>query len=140
VDECPFCALTGSDDLSNLILENDLALAIAESYFREGHCTVITKRHITSISEMTEDEWHGVTALIAEVSRALETKYQCDKTYLLSIGDLVNHLHFHLIPKHKDLCSMGNYCFHALFAAEGERNPSKAEQKILADEIRSFRR
>jgi histidine triad (HIT) family protein len=139
VDECPFCVLTGSDDLSNLILENDLALAIAEGYFREGHCTVIAKRHITSISEMTEDEWRDVTALIAEVSKALETKYQCDKTYLLSIGDKVNHLHFHLIPKHKDLCSMGVYCFHALFEAEGERYPCEAEQKILADEIRSIR-
>jgi diadenosine tetraphosphate (Ap4A) HIT family hydrolase len=137
VDECPFCQIIGTDGPSNLIVENGRALAIAEGYFREGHCNVITKRHMTSMSEMTEDEWRDVTALVAEVSKALEIKYECEKTYLLSIGDQVSHLHFHLIPKHKDLCSMGVYCFEALFEAEGQRNSSEADQNLLADEIRA---
>jgi diadenosine tetraphosphate (Ap4A) HIT family hydrolase len=136
VDDCLFCQLIEKNDLWGLISENDRAVASAEGYFREGHCMVITKRHITSISEMTKDEWSDVTALIATVSKTLEAKYECEKTYLLSIGDQVSHLHFHLIPKHKDLCSMGEYCFHALFKAEGERSPSEMEQKLLADEIR----
>ena len=56
-----------------------------------------------------------------KVSRALEQQYNCEKTYLLSIGDQVEHLHFHLIPKHKDKCSMGVYCFGKLWEAEGVR-------------------
>jgi diadenosine tetraphosphate (Ap4A) HIT family hydrolase len=124
--------------LSNLILENRHAKALFEDYFREGHCTVILKKHKKSISEVDLDEYNSISELIIKVSRALEKKYNCEKTYLLSIGDQVEHVHFHLIPKHKDKLSMGEYCFVKLFEAEGKRNTPAAELQILADEIKSI--
>ena len=125
-------------NLINLIAENDHAFATADGYFREGHCTVVLKKHICSISEIPEDQFPSVFSLIARVSRALEKKYDCEKTYLLSIGDQVNHLHFHLIPKHKDKCSMGKYCFTALFEAEGRRSPSDSDRILLANEVKEL--
>jgi len=135
---CDFCELVEKDHLSNSILENDHALAIVDNYFREGHCTVILKRHIRSISEIEQVEYSSIFELIKKVSTALEKKYDCEKTYLLSIGDKVNHLHFHLIPKHKDKCSMGMYCFERLFEVEGERKPSDSERNMLANEVKSL--
>jgi len=126
------------NNLNNLILENTHAKALFEDYFREGHCTVILKKHKKSISEIELDEYNSISELIIKVSRALEKKYNCEKTFLLSIGDQVEHIHFHLIPKHKDKCSMGEYCFVKLFEAEGKRNTPAAELQILADEIRSI--
>jgi diadenosine tetraphosphate (Ap4A) HIT family hydrolase len=125
-------------NLKNLILENRHAKAVVSDYFREGHCTVILKKHKKSISEINTNEYNSIFELIVKVSKALEKKYNCEKTYLLSVGDQVEHLHFHLIPKHKDKCSMGVYCFLKLFEAEGERKPSEAKLKTLADDIKQI--
>ena len=124
--------------MQNVIEENKSAIGIASDYFREGHCCVIVKHHIKSVSELSTDEYTDIFHIIKRISKALEYKYNTDKTYLLSIGDQVDHFHIHLIPKHKDKCSMGVYCFGKLFEAEGERKPTLEEQVSLRDELRNI--
>jgi diadenosine tetraphosphate (Ap4A) HIT family hydrolase len=135
---CVYCEKMVQKDLGNLILENTHAKALFEDYFREGHCTIVLKKHKESISEVDSDEYNSVCELIIKISKALENKYDCNKTYLLSIGDQVEHVHFHLIPKHKDKCSMGQYCFIKLFEAEGKRNTAPSELQKLAGEIKAI--
>lgn len=118
-----------------IIKESTHAFAYVDNYFREGHCTVAVKKHKKSISEMTAEEATDVFGLIREISAALEEIFLCEKTYLLSIGDQMEHLHFHLIPKHKDLCSMGVYCFGKLFEAEGEMSKTESENRELKEKI-----
>ena len=62
--ECPFCQMIEGRELENLILENEYALAIAESYFREGHCTVIIKEHIISVSEMSKGYYNDLKEIL----------------------------------------------------------------------------
>jgi diadenosine tetraphosphate (Ap4A) HIT family hydrolase len=133
--DCPYCLKVNDESIYNIVAENNHAICFAESYFRDGHCSVVLKRHAASISELSFEEYSDMFLLIKDVSRALELRYNADKTYLLSIGDQVNHFHIHLIPKHKDKCSMGIYCFGALFEAEGKRNPTKEEQIILKEDL-----
>jgi diadenosine tetraphosphate (Ap4A) HIT family hydrolase len=90
------------------------------------------------MSEMDMDEYKSVSELILKVSKALEKKYDCEKTYLLYIGDALEHIHFHLIPKHKDLKSLGYYCFGKLWEAEGKRETPEAERKARAKEIKAI--
>ena len=136
MENCFFCNELKSNNLKNIIIENKEAIAICESYFREGHCTIILKEHKKSISELNENEYNAIFSLIKIISKALEKKYDTEKTYLLSIGDQVEHLHFHLIPKHKNKCSMGVYCFGKLFESEGENKPSEMELNNLTEEIK----
>jgi len=138
MQECILCKSIENMTMKNVIIENEHAMAIAEGYFREGHCTVILKEHKRSISELEEGEHAAIFELVSGVSRALEKKYDVEKTYLLAIGDKVEHLHFHLIPKHKNKCSMGVYCFGKLFEAEGENRPSEADLKTLKNELRQI--
>ena len=136
--DCIICDYLAKGNLSNLIIENRHAVATASDFFREGHCVVDLKKHKKSVSEIDMDEYNSIFELIIKVSKALEKKYDCEKTYLLSIGDKVEHIHFHLIPKHKDKCSMGVYCFERLQEVEGERKPSDSEKNALANEIRKI--
>ena len=135
MDDCTYCRIIDNKSVNNIIAENDHAICFAESYFREGHCSVVLKRHVSSVSELTSGEYIQLFSLVKTISNALETKYNVDKTYLLSIGDQVDHFHMHLIPKHNDKCSMGIYCFGALFEAEGKRNPTKEEQELLKNDL-----
>ena len=138
MQRCSFCDYMEKGNLIGLIKENKHAKAVAHDFFREGHCAIWLNKHKTSISEIDMDEYNSISELIIEVSRALKKKYNCEKTYLLSIADNVEHIHFHLIPKHKDKCSMGVYCFHKLHEVEGERNPSDSEINMLANEIKQI--
>jgi len=138
VPGCVFCDLLAKGNINGLIIENRHAMAFFVDSFREGHCIITLKKHKKSVSEIDMDEYNSICELITKVSRALEKKYDCDKTYLLSIGDKVEHIHFHLIPKHKDKCSMGVYCFDRLQEVEGVRKPSDSELNALAGGIRKI--
>ena len=138
MDKCEFCKRIISNGKDTVIEENDHAIAYAGDYYREGHCSIILKRHITSISELHATEFNDLFSLVTKISTALEIKYDAGKTYLLAIGDKVEHVHFHLIPKHKDKCSMGVYCFGSLFESEGERKPTREEQVMLRNEIQKI--
>lgn len=137
---CQTCKEIVGEGLSHVIIENEAAIATAVDAFREGHCCVIVKNHRSSISMLEEHEYIGTFDIITKVSRALENKYGAEKTYLLVIGDSrpIDHLHFHLIPKHKNLCSMGDYCIGRLLESEGDRNTSEIERHRLAKELKSF--
>jgi len=102
------------------------------------HCFLFLKKHKKSISEIAMNEYNSLFELVIKVSKALEKKYDCEKTYPLSIGDQVEHMHFHLIPKHKDKCSMGVYCFEKLSEAEGVRKSSDSELNALANELKKI--
>jgi diadenosine tetraphosphate (Ap4A) HIT family hydrolase len=136
--KCYFCGLSEQDNLSNLVAENKHAKAIFDDGLREGRCIVFLKKHKKSISQLDPKEYASVSELFVKVSRALEKKYNCEKTYLLSIGDQVEHIHFHLIPKHKDKCSLGVYCFEKLWEAEGFRKTAKSEVNTKAGELKNI--
>jgi diadenosine tetraphosphate (Ap4A) HIT family hydrolase len=140
MEGCPGCEMVEKGNVHNLIMENQYAMAIAIDAFREGHCLVYLKRHIQTISAIDSNEYSSIFELITKVSKALEKKYSARKTYLLAIGDgdKFQHLHFHLIPKHRHLPSMGVYCFQKLHEAEAPRKPTQSEQQALANEIRGI--
>jgi diadenosine tetraphosphate (Ap4A) HIT family hydrolase len=139
MEGCPTCE-NWDKESSNIILENNLARATFFDSFREGHCIVWVKRHIISPSSLNADEHAAVFDLITKVSKALEEKYNARKTYLIMIGDSnkFQHLHFNLIPKHRDLPSMGVYCVQKLFEVEPERNTPDSEKEAVATELRAM--
>ena len=140
MEGCPTCESIANGTYPNIILENEFALAEACDTFREGHCVVAVKRHMISPSAMNPEEWSGTFELISKVSKALETKYGARKTYVIMIGDRNKwqHLHFHLIPKHRNLPSMGAYCIVKLQEAEGTRNPTEEQQAALANDLKTL--
>jgi len=134
---CYLCDLIAKK-IDNLIMENEHAMVTFIDETREGQCLVFTKKHRKSMTVMNTDEWKSVGEIIHKVSRALEKKYNAKKTYLLCISDMVEHIHFHIIPKHKDLVSMGHYCFAKVWEEEGKRETSDAEKKAIAEELRKM--
>ena len=135
MEGCYLCDLIEKKKLDNLIMENEHAMVTFIDETREGQCLIFTKNHRKSMTEMDMDEWNSVAEIINKVSQALEKKYDCEKTYLLCISDMVEHIHFHVIPKHKDLPSMGYYCFAKVWEEEGKRETPDAEKKAMAKEL-----
>lgn len=135
---CYLCDLMAKKKPDNLIMENEHAMVTFIDETREGQCLVFTKKHRKSMTVMNADEWKSVGEIIHKVSKALEKKYNAEKTYLLCISDMVEHIHFHIIPKHKDLVSMGHYCFAKVWDEEGKRETTDAEKKAMAEELKEM--
>ncbi len=139
MEGCPACE-NWDKEQTNLIAKNDLAKATFGDSFREGHCVVSVKRHMISPSSMNTEDHIAVFDLITKVSKALEEKYSARKTYVLMIGDSNKwqHLHFHLIPKHRYLPSMGVYTFQKLAEDEPLRNTPDSEKAAIAKELKNM--
>ena len=136
MEGCFLCDLIEKKKIDNLIMENEHAMVTFIDETREGQCLIFTKNHRKSMTVMDMDEWNSVAEIINKVSKALEKKYNCEKTYLLCISDKVEHIHFHLIPKHKDLVSMGHYCFAKVWEEEGKRETLDSEKNAMAKELK----
>lgn len=92
LEKCVFCNISKE----KILLKNKKALVRLSKYpFRREHCVVISKRHITSIFELTTEEAYDMSDLTSIISKILENELNAEKTYMICIGDQVNHLHYH---------------------------------------------
>jgi ATP adenylyltransferase len=64
---CVFCALEGS---GRVLLENELALCIADAYpVTPGHSLVIPRRHVADGLALHQPEWNAVVELVHSIQR-----------------------------------------------------------------------
>ena len=67
-----------------------------------GYCRLIWNTHVAEMSDLsTADQRHCFNILMA-VEVALRECYRPDKINLASFGNVVPHLHWHLIPRYLD--------------------------------------
>jgi ATP adenylyltransferase len=106
---CVFCALEGS---GRVLLENELALCIADAYpVSKGHSLVIPRRHVADGLDLHQPEWNAVVELLKlrrEQLRAQEAAISGWNAGLNSVevaGQPVFHAHWHLIPRREGDCT-----------------------------------
>jgi diadenosine tetraphosphate (Ap4A) HIT family hydrolase len=104
--KCLFCDF----DARYIIEENRLSFA---AYFdcaiRNGHIVVAAKSHVTSLSQLCEEQAGDLMALAARVAAKAEKLVGNEKFYLVSIADETPHYHIHLLPKMKGDPPFGRY-------------------------------
>lgn len=106
-----------------------------------GRVIVAAKQHVDDISDLSEEEALAYLADVRLVTKALHKAFNPDKINFGAYGDLMHHLHFHLVPKYSD----DEYEWGDVFAMNEHRteypdNPEVYEElgeKILAalDEV-----
>ena len=65
-----------------------------------GHIILEMRRHLTSPSQMTEQEAQAVGKWTQKIVRAQEQALNAVHVYVVRIGDLTPHLHFHFVPRY----------------------------------------
>ena len=97
---CHFCAdLTGQSFHSGRISE-----ALLERHaIATGHVAVVFRhRHVSAFTDLPPDELAHYWADIQDVGRAIEHVFKpCHVNYLL-LGNIVPHLHVHIVPRYLD--------------------------------------
>ena len=103
--DCIFCKIIRGEIPSSKVFENEKILAFLDiNPVSKGHTLVIPKTHYTGFSEIPAD-------LLTEMGKLLQKVGQGAKTHLGSdgfnvflnngraAGQLIDHAHFHLVPR-----------------------------------------
>jgi diadenosine tetraphosphate (Ap4A) HIT family hydrolase len=82
------------DDLLRVILVDDAAYP--------GFCRVVLNRHEREMTDLPPADRDRVMAAVFAVELALRAALRPDKINLASLGNLVPHVHWHVIPRFHD--------------------------------------
>jgi diadenosine tetraphosphate (Ap4A) HIT family hydrolase len=67
----------------------------------EGWLVLLPRRHVTSLSELTDAEAQSLGVWLVRLSRALHQVLDCQKTYVAQFAEAegFSHVHFHVVPR-----------------------------------------
>lgn len=96
---CPLCAPTGEEvlylsDLYRIISVNDPAWP--------GFCRVILNSHAAEVTDLSIEDRTALMKAVYETELVLRELMKPDKINLASLGNVVPHVHWHVIPRWKD--------------------------------------
>ena len=74
-----------------------------EDQFFSGWTVLVLKRHATELFHVSTEERAGMIEEVARVAKVLAGEYRAIKINYELLGSQVPHIHWHLIPRLKDL-------------------------------------
>ncbi|WP_432722257.1 HIT family protein [Jeongeupia wiesaeckerbachi] len=97
--DCVLCSENGGE----LVWHNDLCRVIlADEAGYPGFCRVVLSRHVAEMTDLPPADRQRLMAVVFAVETALRTVLSPDKINLASLGNVVPHLHWHVIPRWQD--------------------------------------
>ncbi len=67
-----------------------------------GFCRVIWNRHVSEMTSLSYGEREHLMSLVFAVEEAVRHVMHPDKINIAALGNMVPHLHWHVIPRYKD--------------------------------------
>lgn len=104
-DNCPVCHLiesNKSEDEHGIFIA-DLSfsrLFLAKNQYVQGYCVLMCHRHVIEPYELTADERTNYFNDLALVGKALEKAFKADKLNYNILGNIIPHLHTHILPRY----------------------------------------
>jgi len=92
---CPLCNAKNE----NIIYKDDLLRVILVDEI-PGFVRVIINRHVKEFSELNDEEAIKLISLIKRVEKGILKALNPDKINIASLGNMVPHLHIHIIPRY----------------------------------------
>ncbi len=96
---CIFCRIADGKAEAYRVEENKLSLAILDiNPFTQGHCLVISKRHVPWWHDLTEEETRSLFSLARRISRRMMRTLHPDFVCMYARGRRIPHTHIFLVP------------------------------------------
>ena len=76
-------------------------VVIADEPFR-GFCRVVWNAHVREMTDLAPSERHHLMNIVFATEQALRALLSPHKINLASLGNVVPHLHWHVIPRFED--------------------------------------
>ena len=103
--ECIFCKMVAGQIPITRIYEDEYTLSFLDiGPVSDGHTLVMPKHHYESLHQCPPEIIQNVSSAFAKIAKAVIAAMDAEGYNLLcnngrAAGQLVNHLHFHIIPR-----------------------------------------
>ncbi|MGM7721669.1 HIT family protein [Metabacillus sp. Hm71] len=122
--ECFYC--TKNQDLQNLMIEiaklKVSTLYLNKDQTHKGRCIIALDKHVTELFYLNKIELLYFMDDVSRAAEIIQTTFKPNKINYAIYGDLVSHLHFHLVPKYEGSLEWGEAFNH-----------SPSDKQILGD-------
>ena len=99
---CPFCEIVAGRAPAHVLDEDDLSLCLLDiNPLGEGHCLVISRRHVPWWHDLSEEEITSVFRMARRVANRLRIAFAPEFVCLYARGRRVPHTHVFLVPTNK---------------------------------------
>lgn len=99
MNNCVLC----NEDGGELIVQNKLfRIVYVSDKNYPGFVRLILNEHIVEQSDLNENNSIAVFKAIVAIEKTIRRIYSPDKINLASLGNVVPHLHWHIIPRYKN--------------------------------------
>ncbi len=101
-EPCELCQFPGGE----ILWQDDLCRVVRvggdEGRDYPGYCRVIWRAHVSEMSDLPDADRAHLQALVYATETVLRACYRPHKINLASLGNIVPHLHWHVIPRFSD--------------------------------------
>jgi diadenosine tetraphosphate (Ap4A) HIT family hydrolase len=138
---CPLCAprppSTEHGDLVAQLSVSSLFLAGNQTY--HGQCVLIfDPRHVARMDELTPEEWRAMSADLFRAQQAVARVVTPDHMNIESLGNVVAHLHWHIVPRYRDDPRWGQPIWATPLESMIDTRLPALERDALISKVRAF--
>src|SRR5690349_5784673 len=104
-DPCDICETVAGRSTVPILAESELTITVVTPVqFEVGQCCVVTRRHVGTLLDLTDEEGAAVIKAAREVAQALLATYEplgilAFQNNGVYSGQEVPHYHFHVVPR-----------------------------------------
>lgn len=99
VEGCPMCSRWEDHcDLQIAEMEHSYVILNRDQFFT-GYTLLFTKKHVTELFHLDHIVRSALMEEVSTVAKALHSQFQPDKINYELLGNMVPHMHWHLVPR-----------------------------------------
>lgn len=135
-DDCVFCKIVAGEIPATRIYEDQTILVFLDSGpISDGHTLVIPKCHVETLHDCPPELLGQIFPRVGKIAGAVSAAMNSDGYNLLcnngrAAGQLVEHLHFHIIPRNAGDGLLNRWPSYAYERGEIETIADKIRQKM----------
>jgi diadenosine tetraphosphate (Ap4A) HIT family hydrolase len=96
---CTLCSTVGGDLLWS---DERCRIVQVDDGDLPGFCRVVWNDHVAEMTDLEPAERNHLISVVCRLETAIRQVTQADKINLASLGNVVPHLHWHVIPRWRD--------------------------------------
>ena len=131
--DCELCAAKNEDVLVNT---PKFRVILVDDANYPGFCRVIWNAHVKEMTDLAITDRSALMQAVCKVEQAIRDVMQPHKINLASLGNMVPHLHWHVIPRYQDDAHFPN----PVWAATDRVSAEVETKRALLPELREVLR
>ncbi len=128
-NHCELCATAGGD----ILWESPTCRVIrVDDPHYPGFCRVIWNAHVREMTDLDPGQQQYLMSVVFAVEAVLRQLVSPDKINLASFGNMVPHLHWHVIPRWQDDRNFPEPIWGSVQRAGSEKRPAISNRELAA--------